>query len=253
MAVGDGNPLDLSSTRGDGMDLTTPPAAAVPPRMRSCSAPSGGRYTGGRGQARSARCPRRASGCQRQRHQGRLAPLGADQPPRPDRRRSGGVTRRDPAHGRDQRRLCRPDPRHRSWRPFPRGRRAGRLRGPGPEPPGWSAATQAVASGDRQGRHDRDVHAAQSDDRAADRRAIRTWRSGFDRRCAASGSTVSHRAPPPRPGRWSAIRSVISAVRHRRRSTPRGSTSSSSASSMATRSARSPASSRPTSTGWPAP
>ena len=48
--------------------------------------------------------------------QGRVAAPCPDAPPRPDRRRSGRIADRDPADGRDQRRLRRADPRRRAAR-----------------------------------------------------------------------------------------------------------------------------------------
>ena len=55
------------------------------------------------GQARPARRPRCGSGRDADPDQGRLAPPGAGQPSRPDRRRSGCLAHRDAADGRDQR------------------------------------------------------------------------------------------------------------------------------------------------------
>ena len=190
--------------------------------------------------------------------QGRLAAARPGQPPRPDRRRSGRLARRDPAHGRDQRRLRRADPRRpsaarrdaRTTTAPTSGRARGRAGGPPrakPDPPGH-----------RPGRHDRDVPAAQPDDRrrtGTGARATRARSTIADRpaaRCAASGQREAAPRLDPDRARWSATGSATSAARRRRRSTPPATTSSSSASSTATRSARSPPSSRRTSTGWPA-
>ena len=145
--------------------------------------------------------------------QGRLASPRADEPSRPDRRRSGRVARRDAADGRDQRRLRGADPRDRPGRrasgrgsdadgtPFEPG--VARRRGGPPRP-------EADAAGHRPGRHERDVPAAEPGGR---QRRAADHPAAASRRCAPTSSAASRRARRRRPARSSAIGSAISGGR----------------------------------------
>ena len=203
------------------------------------------------GQTRSHGRPRRRGRRHPDADQGRLAPPGPDQPPRPDRRRPGGVARRDAADGRDQRCVRGADPARRRrgarrrQRDRPTGRRssrASRARRGGPPRP------EADPPGHRPGRHQRHLPAAQPG---------RRQRRAGGRRCPASrrcATTPSGREPPRASTPTGPL--VRDRLRHFRRPPAPSledaeATVITSASSTATRSARSRRSSRRTSTGSP--
>ena len=118
---------------------------------RTCQAP----VHSTRGEARSARGPRRRSRRLRDRDQGRLAPARPRPPPRPDRRRPGGLACRDAPDGRDQRRLCRAHPRRRPGAGARPRRRRRRLRRRTPPEARRPAGPEADAPGHRPRRHER--------------------------------------------------------------------------------------------------
>ena len=145
--------------------------------------------------------------------------LARDQPPRPDRRRPGRVAPRDPADGRDQRRLRGADPRN-AERPSRNG--GGRADetpfepGVG-APPRRAAATEADPAGHRPGRHERRLPAAQPGGRQQRRpdAAARPAAQGHRRRRPRSRC-----APRRRPGRSSATGCATSGGRRRPRWPP---------------------------------
>ena len=185
--------------------------------------------------------------------QGRLAPAGPDQPPGPDRRRPGRVSRRHAADGRDQRRLRRADPRCRPDGPRPDAGRsdddrssrgvARRRGGPPPPKPTRPVTGRVDMSGVYRPRNQAASATAPAGPRCP---ASRRKRAGH-RRPRAAARLDADRAARPRPG------PPLPPPRRRRRSRRPRRPSCRSASSTTTRSARSPPSSRPTSTGSPGP
>ena len=175
---------------------------------------------------------------------------------RPDRRRPCRVPGRDPADGRDQRRLCRPDPRD--------GRPTGSQTGApadmgtdGTAPPwGRPAATPTDPTRHRPGRYDRHLPAPQPDDAARGGRHLSASWLDVDRPAAAARTNGSASEPPRASTPTGPLeRGRLRNFRRPRPPTPRPcarARRSSSASSTATRWGRSRLSSRRTSTGWPA-
>ena len=143
-------------------------------------------------------------GATRHPDQGGLAAARAAAPSGPDRRRSGGIARRDAADGRDQRGLRGADARAArsgpSWRAAGAGRGGGRAgacrrtRTAPAQAPGRPAAATADPTGHRPGRHDakRSGRATNPSDRAPPAGA----RPPSRRPAAAARPPLDEREPP---------------------------------------------------------
>ena len=126
------------------------------------------------------------------RDQGRLAAARPAAPSRPDRRRSGGLAGRDAPDGRDQRRLCGADAGRRRNGTSQAGQGDADVEFDGARTASRRpAASEADAPGDRPGRHEPDVPAAQP--RPTHERAARPGRPAAAD--GAIGRAASRRAP----------------------------------------------------------
>ena len=235
----------------------------------------------GRRALHSGRCPQRtptscsaSSAAPPRRDQGRLAALARTAPPGPDRRRSRGRPPRDPPHGRDQRRVRGADARRRDDRGSAgeagrsgqhaatrtgastraRARRHGGRRRTGGRGAATAPRRPAAAAHTPGHRPPRPAATSTPRNQTTTPPGRRTPADRVSRRCAATAPQQELRASQPirsDRARSAAPVHVPPAPPPARRG-PRPSRWSS-ASSTATRWARSPRSSRRTSTGSPGP